>query len=399
MIYFPSHMIPRKIAVFLVAASMLFTLGGPSQAAPAPYVLDIILAETGPGAGLGSDEAVALGLEEKAINAAGGINGQPVRFAIQDDQTNPQIALQLTTQILQKHPLVVIGSSLVASCAAMAPLFVNGPVHFCLSEAFEPPPGSHSFGAGAPTDDLLTPMFTFMRARGMTRVAAIDTTDASGQQGDRSIQKALALPENRNIKLVDLEHFGATDMSVTAQAQHVLASGAEAVFVGSAGTPTGTLLRGLADAGLRIPALTSPANMNVDQLTRYQDFIPKEFWFSGAIFFDRARTGPLAEPDNLFYNSLATLGLKPTPPHALAWDAVMIVVSALRKLGTNTTPEALHAYLENLHGYAGVNGIYDFRKNQHGLDDKSIVMTRWDPVTHYWYPISGPGGESLKGAR
>ncbi len=246
-------MFTRRIAAVTAAALTLFTLSGPGQAAPAPYVLDIILAETGPGAGLGSDEAVALGLEEKAINAAGGINGQPVHFAILDDQTNPQIAVQLTSQILQKHPLVVIGSSLVASCAAMAPLFVNGPVHFCLSEAFEPPPGSYSFGAGAPTDDLITPMFAFMRARGMTRFAAIDTTDASGQQGDRSIQKALALPENHNLKLVDLEHFGPTDLSATAQAQHVLASGAEAVFVGSAGTPTGTAVR----AGSPMPACTS----------------------------------------------------------------------------------------------------------------------------------------------
>ncbi len=381
----------------LSAALCVCGVSRPAQTAPAPFTIDVIISMTGPGAGLGDDEAQAFTLAEKTINAAGGINGTPVHFAVQDDQTNPQVAVQLTNQILQKRPLIVIGSSLVASCAAMAPLFSNGPVQFCLSEAFEPPPGSQSFGAGAPTDDLLTPMLRYLREHGLMRIASVTTTDASGQQGDRSLDKALALPENSALRVVAREHFAPADFSVAAQVSHVAASGAQAVLLGTAGTPTGTLLRGLADAGVHLPALSSPANMSVEQLSRYADFVPKELLFTGFLYFDRAKAGPLKAPQAQFYDAFQTLGMRPTPPHALAWDPVMIVVAALRKLGTNTTPEKLHDYLENVHDFAGVNGVYDFRKNQHGLTSDSIVMTRWDPATHYWYPVSGPGGAPSPG--
>jgi branched-chain amino acid transport system substrate-binding protein len=382
----------RFPAIALLGAFALLAGSGPARAAGAPYTIDVIISETGPGAGLGNDEAQAFALAEKAINASGGINGTPVHFAIQDDQTNPQVAVQLTNQVLQKHPLIVIGSSLVASCAAMAPLFVNGPVHFCLSEAFEPPPGSQSFGAGAPTDDLLTPTLRYLREHHLTNIASITTTDASGQQGDRSLDKALLLPENHDLHIVVREHFANSDISVAALAQHVANSDAQAVLAGTAGTPTGTLLRGLADAGVHLPTLTTAANMNVDQLTRYADFIPKDMLFTGFAYFDRATSGPLKTPQTQFYDAFATLGLRPTPPHALAWDPIMIVVAALRRLGTNTTSAQLHTYLENLHDFAGADGDYDFRKNQHGLESDSIVIVRWDPATHYWSPVSGPGG-------
>jgi branched-chain amino acid transport system substrate-binding protein len=346
------QLVRRLSAIAFLGAFALCAGAGPARAAGAPYTIDVIISETGPGAGLGNDEAQAFALAEKTINANGGINGAPVHFAIQDDQTNPQVAVQLTNQILQKHPLIVIGSSLVASCAAMAPLFVNGPVHFCLSEAFEPPPGSQSWGGGgatAPTDDILTPMLRYVREHHLTNLASITTTDASGQQGDRSLDKALLLPENHDLHIVVREHFANTDISVAALAQHVANSNAQAVLAGTAGTPTGTLLRGLADAGVHLPTLTSAANMNVDQLSRYGDFIPKDMLFTGFAYFDRATSGPLKAPQTQFYDAFATLGLRPTPPHALAWDPIMIVVAALRRLGTNMTAAQLHTYLENLH--------------------------------------------------
>jgi ABC-type branched-subunit amino acid transport system substrate-binding protein len=82
---------------------------------------------------------------------------------------------------------------------------------------------------------------------------------------------------------------------------------------------------------------------------------------------------------------------------AETWDAALILVGALRTLGTNATPEQVKAYVSGLASYDGPTGHFDFRiGNQRGLDANSAIMVRWDPQGITWRPISAVGGEPLK---
>ena len=54
-----------------------------------PYEISVILPTTGSGAFLGTHEIAALGVLEKLTNEHGGINGAPLKFVYQDDQTAP----------------------------------------------------------------------------------------------------------------------------------------------------------------------------------------------------------------------------------------------------------------------------------------------------------------------
>jgi ABC-type branched-subunit amino acid transport system substrate-binding protein len=79
-----------------------------------------------------------------------------------------------------------------------------------------------------------------------------------------------------------------------------------------------------------------------------------------------------------------------------AWDATLIVVDALRKLGINATAEQLRAEIAGMHGYAGINGIMDFRDGQQrGLQENAAVIVRWNPAKQNWIPVSKPGGGLL----
>ena len=57
---------------------------------------------------LGKQEAEALRVFQDEINRAGGINGRQLRIVISDDQTNPQLAVQLMTGVLENHPAIVL---------------------------------------------------------------------------------------------------------------------------------------------------------------------------------------------------------------------------------------------------------------------------------------------------
>ncbi len=79
------------------------------------------------------------------MNAEGGIKGRPVHFDIRDDHSSPQVAVQTTQLILAEKPSAIIGSTVVALCAAMEPLMKNGPTQYCLSPAINPAAGSYIF--------------------------------------------------------------------------------------------------------------------------------------------------------------------------------------------------------------------------------------------------------------
>ncbi len=71
-------------------------------------------------------------------------------------------------------------------------------------------------------------------------------------------------------------------------------------------------------------------------------------------------------------------------------------MEALKKLPKNATTEDLRKYIAGLQGFAGINGIYDFKKfPQRGLGPDNVVITRWDSKVDQWTVVSKAGGGAL----
>jgi hypothetical protein len=79
--------------------------------------------------------------------------------------------------------------------------------------------------------------------------------------------------------------------------------------------------------------------------------------------------------------------------NAIGWDPTMIVIDAYRHIGPDATADQLRDYVDNLHGYAGTSGVYDFGDpEQRGLTINALVIDKWDPATQDFVPASRPGG-------
>ena len=74
----------------------------PGGAAGEPFEINAILSLTGPAAFLGTKEEQSLHAMETVINASGGIKGRPLKFVVSDDQSNPQLAVQLVSAMAAK---------------------------------------------------------------------------------------------------------------------------------------------------------------------------------------------------------------------------------------------------------------------------------------------------------
>lgn len=165
------------------------------------------------------------------MNKAGGVNGLPVKFDVVDDQTNPVITVQLFSQIVAQHKSIVIGPGAAASIVAVTPLDKDGPVCIVSSPSVHPDEGGYVFAPHASSIDLAIATTNFAKKRGWKKIAFMVTTDATGQDGQKTMQQVFNGPEGKGTKIVDVESFGATDLTVAAQVAKIKAVAPDAAYV------------------------------------------------------------------------------------------------------------------------------------------------------------------------
>jgi branched-chain amino acid transport system substrate-binding protein len=389
-----------RSAVAACAATLLLVTNVPRVQAADPFEINVILSLTGPGAFLGKAEQSAIALVEDRANKSGGIAGRPVKFVIADDESSPQVDVQLANALMSKHVSAIVGPSLAGGCNAIQALLkADGPLLYCLSAGFHPPKGSYGFTYGVSTGDLIAVNVRYFQQRGWKKIALITSTDASGQDGETGLDAALAEPEFKDMTLVDREHYAVSDPTVTAQLAHIKASGAQAIVAWGTGSPIGTVFHGYADVGLDLPIGVSASNLIYSEMKQFAAIMPSGFMSAGlpCVAPDSIPPGDLATAVRQFVDAFKAVGVHADVAQAIGWDPPIILLGAYKKLGLAATPAQLRDYLAGLHGFSGANGTYDFRDgSQRGLTEKNGIMVRWDAARDTWVAISKFGGAPLK---
>jgi branched-chain amino acid transport system substrate-binding protein len=387
-----------RLVAALFAAALVVQAPAPRAAAAEPYNLYAVVSLTGQGAFLGKGEESTFRAAEAVINASGGIHGRPVHFVIEDDQTNPAVAVQLFNAIVAKGVPVMFGPSLAGPCYAVQPLVKTQIVNYCLSPALHPTAGSYSFSASASTVDLVSTALRYLHAKGVRKLALLQTTDASGQDGDAVIAEDLKAPEFADMQVVAGEHFAPADLSVDAQIQRIKAAGAQAIISWISGSPFGTVCRGVSGAGLDIPLLSSAGNVSYPQMAQYKAFLPKSTYFISQRFINATLPAPrnVKAAQDQFNRAMQAIGIRPDTLASIAWDPIIVVVEALRKLPEGATAAQVHDYIEQMQNFAGINGLMSYRDgSQRGEAPDSALVVRYDADSVTFVPVSKPGGAPL----
>jgi branched-chain amino acid transport system substrate-binding protein len=386
-----------------ISLSLPGILAAALQGATVPayaYDINAILPLTGGASFLGKEEQKALQLAEPILNKDVGIKGEPVHFQFYDDQSNPQTGVQLTNRVIAAKPAIVMGSSLVGVCNAMAPLMQDGPTMYCFSPGIHPAAGSYVFTSSVSTLDLADAMIRYFRLKGWTRLAFMTSADATGQDAEHGLNDVASRPENKDITVVERAHFNTTDVSVAAQIEHIKAANPQVLIAWSTGTPIATVFKGIVQAGLDIPIATTNGNMTYAQMTQYAAFLPKQLYIAAPEWVQHqgvVELDPAVEAaQKLYFDAYKSANAKPDIAASLAWDPMLITIDALRHLGTTASAQQVRDYIGALKGFAGINGIYDFQKSpQRGLGVQNAVVTLWNPAQQTWQMVSKPTGIPL----
>lgn len=382
--------------ISLLAAAAFFIAPLGARAADGPITIPVIISLTGGASFIGKSDQVSLQLLEALTNKAGGIDHRQVHFQYLDDGSNAQTGVQLANQVIASKANVVIGPTLTQQCNAVAALVqANGPANFCLSPGLNPPAGGYIWSSSVSLKDAIAATVRYFRERGLTRMAILSSTDATGQEADRDWELARSNPQNKGVEFVAKEHFNLSDVSVSAQMTRIKAANPQVLLTWTVGPAFGTELHGIADAGLDIPIFASNGDMVVEQLNGYKTFTPKELIFSAVLPLAPASVGagPVKDQQKTYFAAFKAAGVVPNFPNTLAWDPALIVLDALKHVGPDAPAEKIKDYINGLHGFAGINGIYDFRDgSQHGIGENAVIMVKWNPDNATFSAISKRSG-------
>lgn len=391
----------KRLCRLVLAAASAVLLLAPIARASEPYEINTILSLTGYLAFVGSTQMKSLKAVEAYVNRNGGINGRPVSFVIADDNSSPQTALQLARGLIGRNVPLILGSSSPNACGAIAPLTAEkGPVLYCLANGGATVPGGYEFLTLMSYQSQMMVAMRYFHERGLRRLATIFSTDAGGQEAERALSAVLAEPENKSIELVTQQHFSPGDASASAQMAVIRGAKPDAMVAWATGGTAGTLFRGARDLGLDLPTVTSPGNLTSVFLKQYAPSLPRELILPAVSYYaSEASTDPATRAAvSVLTKALEGWGAEPDMITISAWDPAMLLIDALRRLGTDTTAPKLRDYLVKLQGWVGADGAYDFVANpQRGIGSANIVMVRWDAQRGTGMAVSDLGGAPLAG--
>ena len=380
-------------------SSSASSTSGSSAGSKSTYTIHAILSLTGSESFLGDEERTALMALQKHVNATGGIDGHPLNFALSDNQSTASTSVALASPLLSQVPIIMVGSSASTDKPVDSLVKSTGPVIYDLSPGDHPARGSFVYSASNSTTNQTKAFITFAESKGWTKIAAITSTDGTGQDGWANIQAAAAASKGA-VTIVDHETFDPTDVSVTTQLSKIKAKAPQALFVWTTGTPLGTVLKGMQQLSmLSTPTMTTNGNASASELKGLKSDLPAQLYFPGAPFEAGTSALPasLQAPVQTFETTMKAAGeVRPDEGNALSWDAGQILVAALRKLGVNATAAQIHKYISSLTDFAGINGTYNFTDksipDNRGLTLKSVYIAKWNSSQANWAAVSGAGG-------
>jgi branched-chain amino acid transport system substrate-binding protein len=394
------NVMSRFLAIVTLAIMSIIPSTTLRAADPEPIIINGIEALTGPVAFSGAAHVKTAQILESVVNKQGGIRGRPIKFVFADDESNTAVAVQLVSRLISQKVPYFMGTSWTATCMASLPLVRdNGPLMLCPSPGLVAPAGSYGIAAGPTVDDAMLVLVRYFRERGWTRIALLASTDASGQAYARGVQTAVGLLENRSVQIVADERMNPTDISVAGQLARIKASNPQALLTLATGAPWNTMMRGVNDAGISIPIGGGHGNITYSQLAADKAFLPAEVYFPGLVSLVEGAVGPgpIRNAQAIYFRAFKEAGVKPDLAYNAPWDPLMILMDALRKIGPDASAKQVHDYFMNLHGWVGINGVYDFRDgSQRGVGAQALAVVRYDNAKGELFAASRAAGYQAK---
>ncbi len=373
----------KKIAVFVLVC--LFGIGVVITPALADsYKIGAVFAVTGRASFLGDPEKKTAVMVADQINKAGGIGGKKLELIVYDtegDATKANLAVKKL--INQDKVCAVIGPSLSGTSMAVVPLaaqFKTPLISVAASykitwddKANKP----RQWVFKTPQTDTMAveAIYTHLKKRGINKIAIMSVTSGFGKSGHGELVR---LAPQYGMNIVADEFYGPKDTDMTAQLTKVKGLAPKAIVNWSIGPTQVVILRNWKDLGMTsVPFYQSHGFGSRKNIELAAGAAEGVYTPLGAV--NVAEILPTSHVQKnvtmQYFNDYSAKYKEPLSSFGgHAWDAMHMVIKALRAVGCNRA--AIRDYLENnTAGFVGQHGVFNYSLKDHiGLDKDAFLM-------------------------
>ncbi len=378
------------LAVLLLAAAGALWLAGcgrtPTPVGPPgvelagePYVIGAMFAITGDASSLGIPERNTAQMLQDMINSSGGINGRPLEIKIEDTKGENTETINAAKRLVERDNVIaIVGPSRTGTTMAVIEYVQQKQVPLISCAAgisiVEP---VREWVFKTPQSDRMAveKIIDYLKAKGITRIASISDDTGFGKGGRREIE---TLMPRAGIEVVAYEEYGPRDTSMVTQLTKIRGTRAQAVVCW--GTPPGpaVIAKNMQQLAMDIPLVCSHGVANETFLELAGEAANGVVLPAGRLIVvdqipadhpQKAVLEDYAQRYRAEFNKPAdTFG-------GHAWDAIQLVVKALREVGGDRA--AVRDAIEQTQGFVGTGGIFNFSPTDHnGLTKDAFVMVQ-----------------------
>ncbi len=320
------------------------------------------------------------------INAEGGINGKKLELIIADTEANPAKTASIAKKFIYKDKVVaIIGPTLTDTGMNVKKIVDKGQIPIFMTVGGDPVIMGGKFGpykwvfkSPQRSSIAVKRLFIYLKKKGLTKVALLSAADGFGKDGSRWMTK---LAPEYGIEIVAHESFGTRDTDMTAQLTKVKNSHPQALIAWTIGPAGSIIAKNKLQLGIDLPlfqchGLPDPKYIELAGAASEGDRMPATKLMIVEELSDNDPQKPVIQEFIKLYKEKGYDKLFPINTHSgYAWDAIMIVANAIKKVGTDAA--TLRTEIENTKNYVGISGTYNITAEDHnGLDVNSMVMVQ-----------------------
>jgi branched-chain amino acid transport system substrate-binding protein len=367
----------------MVLAVLLVTfLSGAFAQAAEPIKIGAILSVTGPASFLGAPEAKTLEMLVAETNKKGGVLGRQIQLIIKDSGASPEKAFSFAKQLIDEDKVfAIIGPSTSGESMKIKSVAEEGKtilMSCAAAEAIVNPVAKYVFKTPQSDKDAVLKIFEQMKKMKITKIGVLSSNTGFGGAGKGQIEK---LAPEHGITIVANEVYDKAASDLTAEVTKIKAANVQAIVNWSIEPAQAIVIKNARQIGLTIPIFQSHGFGNIKYVEAAGAAAEGVLFPAGRllvanVLLERDPQKALLikytkDYESKYKDEASTFG-------GHAYDAYTILVKAIEQ-AKSTDKEAVRTAIENLKGFVGTAGVFNFSPPDHnglGLDAVEMLTVK-----------------------
>jgi branched-chain amino acid transport system substrate-binding protein len=371
----------KVVGILIVALALCVSVIAKAADAPAIKV-GAIFAVTGNFANLGGPEKKTAEMLVEKINKEGGVNGQKIELIVKDSGSKKENAVSMAKQLIEEDKvLAIIGPSSSGETLAIKNTCQENKtilISCAAAEDIVNPVASYVFKTPQKDSDAVRRIFQVMKAKGITKIGVITSNDGFGITGGKQLANLANLA---GITIAISEAYDAQETDLTGVLTKVKGQDVNAVVNWSVVSAQSMVAKNMKQIGLNVPLFQSHGYGNIKYVQAGGEAANGTIFPCGRLLM--ADILPDNNPqkkllleykkdyESRYKEEVSTFG-------GHAYDALLILVEGIKK-AKSTDKEKVRDAIENIKGFVGTAGIFNFSSQDHtglGMDAFEMLTVK-----------------------